>query len=130
MNKFFQFNEFVELGKVFKDCEAYLIALEYFNRAISFSYLLINKQRLVEAYELRGNVKVFLSKYQESIADFSQAIELEPNNAYLYFCRGMSYEYLNQSEEAQKNLKVSLILDPGNSLALSMVKYLENEKDH
>lgn len=33
MNKFLQFNEFVELGKVFKDCEAYLIALEHFNKA-------------------------------------------------------------------------------------------------
>ena len=129
MNKFFQFNEFVELGKVFKDCEAYLIALEYFNRAISLSYLPINKERLVEAYELRGDVKVFLSNYWESIADFSRAIELDPENSYLYFSRGMSYEYLNQNEEAQKNLKRSLILDPDNSLALSMVKYLENEKD-
>ena len=98
MNKFFQFNEFVELGKVFKDCEAYLIALEYFNRAISLSYLPINKERLVEAYELRGDVKVFLSNYWESIADFSRAIELDPENSYLYFSRGMSYEYLNQNE--------------------------------
>ena len=28
MNKFFQFNELVEIGKIFSDCEAYLIALE------------------------------------------------------------------------------------------------------
>tara|TARA_A100001388_G_scaffold126488_1_gene93633 strand:- start:1115 stop:1507 length:393 start_codon:yes stop_codon:yes gene_type:complete len=129
MNKFFQFSEFVELGKVFNDCEAYLIALEYFNRAISLSYLPINKERLVEAYELRGIVKVSLSKYWESIADFSRAIELDPKNSSLYFSRGMSFEYLNQNEEALKNLKVSLILDPGNSLALSIVNDLENKKD-
>ena len=128
MNKFFQFNEFIELGKVFSDCQAYLIALEYFNKAIALSYLPINKERLVEAYDLRGGVKTFLSRYWESIADYSKAIELDPKNSDLYFGRGMSYEYLNQNEEALKNLKISLKLDPNFSLALSMVEFLENKK--
>ena len=129
MNKFFKFNEFVEIGKVFSDCKAYLIALEYFDKAIALSYLPINKKRLAEAYDLRGGVKVFLSRYWESIADYSKAIELDPKNSDLYFGRGMSYEYLNQNEEALKNLKMSLKLDPDFSLALSMVDYLENEKN-
>jgi len=43
MNKFFKFNEYVELGKVFKDCESYLIAFEHFDKALELSYLLINK---------------------------------------------------------------------------------------
>ena len=128
MNKFFQFNEYIELGKIFLDCEAYLIALEYFNKAISLSYLPINKKRLVEAYELRGVTKRFLGRSLESISDYSKAIALDPKNSYLYFGRGMSYEYLNQNEEALKNFKISLILDPDFSLALSMVDYLENEK--
>ena len=129
MNKFFQFNEFIELGKIFSDCKAYLIALEYFNKAISLSYLPINKERLVEAYDLRAGVKTFLNRYWESIADYSKAIELYPNNSYLYVGRGMSYEYLNQNQQAFKNLKMSLKLDPDFSLALSMVDYLENEKN-
>ena len=129
MNKFFQFNELVEIGKVFSDCTAYLIALEYFDKAIALSYLPINKERLVEAYDLRGGVKTFLSRYCESIADYSKAIELDPKNSYLYFGRGMSYEYLNQNEEALKNLQMSLMLDPDNSLASSMIDYLENEKN-
>ncbi len=83
----------------------------------------------MKAYELRGNSKIFLNNYQESILDFSKAIELDPKNSSLYFGRGMSYEYLNQNEEALKNLKISLILDPEFSLALSMVDYLENEKN-
>ena len=128
MNKFFQFNEFIELGKVFSDCQAYLIALEYFDKAIALSYLPINKERLVEAYDLRGGVKTFLSRYWESIADYSKAIELDPKNSDLYFGRGMSYEYLNQNEEALKNLKISLKLDPNFFLALSMVEFLENKK--
>ena len=130
MNKFFQFNEFIELGKIFFDCEAYLIALEYFNKAISLSYLPINKERLVEAYDLRGGVKVFLSRYLESISDYSKAIELDPKNSYLYFGRGMSYEYLNQNEEALKNLRKCREIDPDFSLALSMIDYLENEKNN
>ena len=128
MNKFFQFNEFIELGKLFSDCQAYLIALEYFDKAIALSYLPINKERLVEAYDLRGGVKTFLSRYWESIADYSKAIELDPKNSDLYFGRGMSYEYLNQNEEALKNLKISLKLDPDFPLALSMVEFLENKK--
>ena len=129
MNKFFQFNEFIELGKVFSDCTAYLIALEYFDKAIALSYLPINKERLVEAYDLRAGVKTFLSRYWESIADYSKAIELDPKNPELYFLRGMSYEYLNQNEEALKNLKISLLIDPHFSLALSMVDFLENQKN-
>ena len=129
MNKFFQFNEFIELGKVFSSCEAYLIALEYFDKAIVLSYLPINKDRLVEAYELRGVIKSFLGRYLESIIDYSKAIELDPKNSYLYFGRGMSYEYLDQNEEALKNFKISLLIDPHFSLALSMVDFLENQKN-
>ena len=129
MNKFFRFNELVELGNVFNDCEAYLIALEHYDKAIALSYLPINKKRLVEAYDLRAGLKTFFKRYWESIADYSKAIELDPKNSYLYFGRGMSHEYLNQNEEALKNLKMSLELEPGFSLALSMVDYLENEKD-
>ena len=128
MNKFFKFNELVEIGKIFRDCEAYLIALEYLNKAISLSYLPINKERLIEAYELRGVTNRFLGSYVESISDYSKAIELDPNNSYLYFGRGMTYESLNQNEQALKNLKISLLLDPEFSLALNFVDYLENEK--
>ena len=127
MNKFFQFNEFIELGKVFIECEAYLIALEYFDKAIALSYLPINKNRLVEAYDERGNTKMFLRKNVEAIVDYSKAIELDPDESSLYFSRGMSYEYLELKEEALKNLKMSVQLDPDNSLAVDMVDYLENK---
>ena len=127
MNKLFQFNEFIELGNIFMDCEAYLIALEHFNKAISFSYLPVNKDRLIEAYDLRGKTKRFLGMYIESIIDYSKAIELDPKDSYLYFFRGMSYDYLNLNEEALKNMKISVELDPHNELAVDMVNYLEGK---
>ena len=89
------------------------------------SYLPINKERLVEAYDLRASVKTFLSRYLESIADYSKAIELDPNNSYLYFGRGMSYKYLGQKEEALKDLKMSLLLDPSFDLPKSIIDFLE-----
>tara|TARA_Y100000991_G_C21833232_1_gene289059 strand:+ start:97 stop:477 length:381 start_codon:yes stop_codon:yes gene_type:complete len=125
MNKFFQFNELIELGKVFSDCEAYLIALEYFDKAIALSYLPINKERMIEAYDLRGKAKKFLGRYVESIIDFSNAIELDSKDSYLYFARGMSYEYLGQKEEALKDLKFSLLLDPDFDLPKSIIDFLE-----
>ena len=127
MNKLFQFNEFIELGNIFMDCEAYLIALEHFNKAISLSYLPVNENRLIEAYDLRGQTKRFLGMYIESIIDYSKAIELDPKASYLYFFRGMSYDYLNLNEEALKNMKISVELDPCNELAVDMVNYLEKK---
>ena len=128
MNKFFQFNEFVELGKVFKDCEAYSIALEYFNKAIGLSsFLSINADRLVKAYDLRGNTKMFLGRYEESIRDFSKAIEIDPKDSYLYFFRGMSLESLGRNEAALQNFKMSVQLDPKFELAFDMVNYLEKK---
>ena len=127
MNKLFQFNEFVELGNIFMECEAYLIALEHFNKAISLSYLPVNKHRLIEGYDLRAKTKRYLGMYLESIIDYSKAIELDPKDSYLYFFRGMSYDYLNLNEEALKNMKISVELDPHNELADDMVNYLEGQ---
>ena len=127
MNKLFQFKEFVELGNIFMECEAYLIALEYFNKAISLNYLPVNKYNLIEAYDLRGKTKRSLGMYLESIIDYSKAIELDPKDSYLYFFRGMSYEYLELNEEALKNMKISVKLDPCNQLAVNMVDYLEEK---
>ena len=129
MNKFFKFNEFVELGNIFMNSEVYLIALEYFNLAIDLSYLPINKVKLAEAYDLRGKTKKFLGRYVESIIDFSKAIELDPKDSYLYFFRGMSYEYLKLNEEALKNFQIAVKLDPDNFLALSIIEHLKNENN-
>jgi len=126
MNKFFLFNEFIEIGKVFKDCECYLIALEYFDKAIKLSFIIpINKNRILEAYDLRGNTKIFLNKYNEAIIDYTRAIELDPNISYLYFFRGLSRESLKQNKEALRDFQLSLKLDPEFELASIMIDYLE-----
>ena len=127
MNKFFKFNEYVELGKVFKECEAYLIALEHFDNALELSYLPINRNRIVEAYDLRGNTKIFLSRYRDAIIDYNKAIEIDPHNAYLFFWRGFAYEVMKEYQQATKDLLISLQLDPDYSLAKSLLDHIENK---
>ena len=127
MNKFFKFNEYVELGKVFKECEAYLIALEHFDNALELSYLPINKNRIVEVYDLRGNTKIFLSRYGDAIIDYNKAIEIDPHNAYFFFWRGFAFEVLKEYQQATKDLSISLKLDPDFSLAKSLLDHIENK---
>ena len=127
MNKFFKFNEYVELGKVFKECEAYLIALKHFDNALELIYLPINKNRIVEVYDLRGNTKIFLSRHEDAITDYNKAIGIDPHNAYLFFWRGFAYEAMKEYQQATKDLSISLKLDPDFSLAKSLLDHIENK---
>ena len=114
MNKFSQFSEYIKLGKIFNQCTAYLISIEYLDKAIELSsYLPLNKYRLLKAYDLRGNSNIFLGNYQEAKIDFSKAIEIDSQDSYLYFWRGFAYESLLDYSNAVKDLKISQKLDPG-----------------
>ena len=128
MNKFFQFNEYFELAQLFNDCTAYQISIEYLDKAIELStYLPINKNRLLNAYALRGNSKILLSNYREGISDYSKAIEIEPLDSELFFWRGFAYEVLKDYEKAFKDIKVSLYLDPTFELAKNLFSDLKKK---
>ena len=128
MNKFFQFNYFFELGQIFHDCTAYQISIEYLDKAIELStYLPINKNRLVKVYELRGNSKIHLGNYCDSISDFSKAIKIHPNNSFLYFWRGFAYESLQEYQKAINDLKIAQEYDPEFGLTKSLLDYLKDK---
>ena len=127
MDKLSEFKSLIDASKVLNKSGAKLIALEFVDRALAMD-LPFSKERIVEVYKLRGKIRFGMDHINQSINDLSYAIEIEPQNAELYYWRGMSYEYLNQNEEALKNLKISLELDPNFSLALSMVDFLKNKK--
>ncbi len=113
MNKYFQFSEYIKLGKIFNDCTAYQISIEYLDKAIELStYLPLNKYRLIKAYDLRGNSNIFLGNFQEAIVDLSKALEIDSQDSYLYFWRGFAYESLMDYPNAVKDLKISQHLDP------------------
>ena len=148
MNKFFEFNLYVELGEIFNECTAYQISIEYLNKALDISNNLpINKYRLVKAYELRGKSKMFLNdgqkkiekydwdlywkakklKYWEAILDFSKAIEIDPKDSFLYFWRGFAYESLEEYPNAIKDLKIAKELDPSFTLTTSILDHIESK---
>ena len=104
-----------------------LIALEYFDIALELSYLPINKNRIVEAYDLRGNTKIFLSRYGDAIIDYNKAIKIDSHNAYLFFWRGFAFEIMQEYQKAIKDLSISLKLDPNFSLAKSLLDNIEKK---
>ena len=128
MNKFFQFNEYFELGQILHDCTAYQISIEYLDKAIELrTYLPINKIRLVQVYELRGKSKIRLGNYWESISDFSKAIKIDPNDSFLYFWRGFAYESLEEYPKAFNDLKIAQHLDPEFGLTKSLLDSLKDK---
>ena len=128
MNKFFQFSEYIKLGKIFNQCTAYLISIEYFDKAIELSsYLPLNKYRLIKVYHLRGNSNMFLGNYQEAIVDFSKALEIDSKDSYLYFWRGSAYESLMDYPNAVKDLKISQQLDPNFGLTKIVLDHIKNK---
>ena len=128
MNKFVQFNEYIKLGKIFNNCTAYLISIEYLDKAIALSsYLPLNKYRLIKAYDLRGNSNMFLGNYQEAIVDFSKALEIDSRDSYLYFWRGCAYKSLNEYPNAIKDLRISQKLDPDFGLSTTILNQIENK---
>ena len=126
LNKFFEFNELVELGKIFMNCEAYLIALEHFDKALKLSYLPINRNRLLEAYDCRGNSKIFLNDYRGAIIDYTKAIDINSTDPFLFFWRGFAYEALKEYEEAIKDFKISLKIDPDFEFAKTILDHIKN----
>ena len=128
LNKFFQFSEYIKLGKIFNQCTAYLISIEYLDKAIELSsYLPLNKYRLIKAYDLRGNSNMFLGNYQEAIVDFSKALAIDSKDSYLYFWRGFAYESLMDYPNAIKDLKISQQLDPEFGLTKIVLDHIKSK---
>ena len=128
MNRFFQFNNFFELGQIFHDCTAYKLSIGCLDKALELGAYLPIDNRLVKVFELRGNSNIFLGNYCEAISDFSWAIKIDSRNSYLYFSRGFTYQQLEEYPKAINDLKIAQRLDPEFGLIKSILDYCE-EKD-
>jgi len=63
-------------------------------------------------YALRGDAYYKESHYEEALADYNRAIELNSNYFYYYLQRGMTRKKLNQPREAYADLQASTRLLP------------------
>ena len=126
MNKFSQFNEYFELGKIFYDFTAYHISIEYFNKAIELSRVsLIEKNKLSKLYRFKGDANMGLFNFKKAIIDYSKAIKFNVENADLYLYRGFSYNQIENYDKALKDIKYCLLLNPNNQFAEAMLNHWE-----
>lgn len=66
----------------------------------------------------RGNTYLNNNKPDEAIADFSQALKLEPANKWALADRGLAYVWKHQWDEAAKDLTAADAVDKGNPVTL------------
>ena len=88
MNKLSEFQSLIEGSKALDKSGAKIIALEFLDKALAMD-LPFSKERIVEVYKLRGKIRFGMNHINQSIKDFSYAIVIEPQNAELYYLRGM-----------------------------------------
>lgn len=125
INKFFLYDNLIQKAEIYYKRRKYHLALDIVNEAISLE-LPLSKQKKVEAYDLRGNIKTKLSYYLDSINDFNKAIRLDPNNASLFFYRGMALCVLDDKDGALNDFNQLIKFEPNNKSALEMSQYLRD----
>lgn len=69
-------------------------------------------------YVSRGNVYLDGGKYDQALADFSQALKLEPDDKWALAARGIAHVWKRNFDEAQKDLDAAEARDPGNYVIL------------
>ena len=76
------------------------------------------KPELPEAYIGRGNIYFLAKKYDRAIADYTKALDLNISRDYIaHLNRGMAYEKIGNYENAEKNYRRALELQPDWQLA-------------
>ena len=127
MNKLSEFQSLIDASKALYKSGAKIIALEFLDRALAMD-LPFSKERIVEVYKLRGKIRFGMDHINQSIKDFSNAIEIDPQNAELYYWRGMFYYISNQLNESLKDLKVGVDFEPFRDLSEKLMNKLRQKK--
>ena len=92
-----------------------------------FSIVLKKDFRNYLAFHNRGVCKKALDMDQQSIQDFTKAIELKPDFFKSYNTRGTAYLDLKDYEAAHRDLKRAVELSPGNPAVLFNLAEYYNE---
>ena len=123
MDKLSEFQSLIDASKVLNKSGAKLIALEFLDRALAMD-LPFSKERIVEVHKLRGEIRFGMDHINQSINDFSYAIEIDPQNPELYYWRGMLYYISNQLNESLEDFKVGVNFEPFRDLSEKLMNKL------
>ena len=126
MDKLSEFQSLIDASKVLNKSGAKLIALEFVDRALAMD-LPFSKERIVEVYKLRGKIRFGMDLISQSINDFSYAIEIDAQNAELYYWRGMLYYITNQLNESREDLNVGVDFEPFRDLTKKLMNKLRQK---
>ena len=126
MDKLSEFQSLIDASKVLNKSGAKLIALEFVDRALAMD-LPFSKERIVEVYKLRGKIRFGMDLISQSINDFSYAIEIDAQNAELYYWRGMLYYITNQLNESLEDLNVGIDFEPFRDLTKKLMNKLRQK---
>ena len=126
MDKLSEFQSLIDASKVLNKSGAKIIALEFLDRALAMD-LPFSKERIVEVYKLRGKIRFGMDLISQSINDFSYAIEIDAQNAELYYWRGMLYYITNQLNESLEDLNVGIDFEPFRDLTKKLMNKLRQK---
>ena len=127
MNKLSEFQSLIDASKALDKSGAKIIALEFLDRALAMD-LPFSKERIVKIYKLRGEIRFGMDYINQSIKDFSYAIEIDPQNPELYYWRGMLYYISNQLNESLEDFKVGVNFEPFRDLSEKLMNKLRKKK--
>ena len=74
--------------------------------------------KLALAIRNQGDTKAILEQYEEAIADYDQALRVQPDNMLAYIHRGLAKARMGDFEEAIIDFNQALQLQPNYAIAL------------
>jgi len=99
----------------------YQQAYQAYNEAVKMN------AKLTAAYLGRGRALCWQGNHKEALADFAQAMKLEPENVLVYAYRSQVYENMKQYELEKVDLQRALELAPGELvLYVNMIRTQQN----
>ena len=95
----------------------YAKALEYMLRSLKLAEEVGDKSKLAALNQNLGNVYNDMEDYDRAIADYSEAIRVDPQYAVAYSNRGLAYANKKDYDRAIKDLDGAIRMDPDNAPA-------------
>ncbi len=82
-----------------------------------------------DVYQFRGEAHYQLDQFEASLDDFDQAIRIHDDVPELYYKRGLVYENMGYYNQASRDYRYSLTLNPQYSLAQRRIRRLDRKYD-